>query len=215
MKKETEKTKEIVVNDPEMSKLDGFNTAQEIMGTVEILMRSKALPQGIKNAEQATMIVMQGKELGFKAVTSLNNIFVIQGRVVLSIHAINALLKTKGIAHKTIEEFAPIEGDDGNYRTTIRFYRKYPELSRPNEPFVLEEDVSYTWREATRAGLTQKQTWTQYPRVQLWNRCFAFGARRVGADVLQGTSELSEMLDVSGTNYKINSEGEVTVIEDK
>ena len=62
------------------------------------------------------------------------------------------------------------------------------------------------------AGLTSKETWKAYKKTLLWNRCAAFGARRIAPDVLTGVYETTEMLDVENKTYKLSDEGDITIL---
>lgn len=61
-------------------------------------------------------------------------------------------------------------------------------------------------------GLTEKDNWKKMPKIMLYTRCLAIGARRVAADAILGMYETSEWADVVGQNYTL-VEGEVKVIE--
>lgn len=124
---------------------------------------------------------------------------------VLSIHAINALITSKGIAFKTISDYEKIENatTGASTRVTeIMFYRKHEKLN-----MIIEERIKYTWQEAEMAGLAVKDNWQKYPKVMLWNRCFTFGARRIASDYLLGVMEISEAGDTFNKSYKLDSEG--------
>lgn len=194
-----------------IAKLDNFSSVSEMMAFAEVLITSKMIPATFRTPESVVATIAQGRELGLPAVTSLYNMYFISGKPTLSIHALLGLLRSRGIAWKTIEDFVPIQNKDGkniDARTTIRFYRKEPHLN-----MIIEEDYSYTWREAGEAGLTDKQTWKNYKKTLLWNRCAAFGARRIAPDVLTGIYETTEMLDAQNSDYKLDNEGNVETIE--
>lgn len=198
-------------NTSALAKLDNFTNVTEMMAFAEVLIASKMIPPSFKTPEGVVATIAQGRELGLPAVTSLYNMHFISGKPTLSIHALLGLLRARGIAWKTIEDFVPVTNKDGkniDAKTTIRFFRKEPHLN-----MIIEEDFTYTWREATEAGLTEKQTWKSYKKTLLWNRCAAFGARRIAPDVLTGIYETTEMLDVQNSNYKLDNEGNVETIE--
>ena len=196
-----------------IAKLDNFANMPEMMAYASVLLASKLLPTSMKTPEAVVTVVLAGKELGMPAIASINNIVPIQGRPTLGIHAIGALLRRAGGASQTLEDFVPVMGPDGtdtagkvvDYRTTIRFYRPYRDK-------VLEEDASFTWKEATKMGLTDKDNWKRMPKVMLYSRCFALGARRCAPDAMLGMYETGEWADVTNQKYKVDSEGEVTIL---
>jgi len=193
-----------------LAKMDNFSNLAEMQQFAETLILSKLIPATYKSAEAVIATIAQGRELGLPAVTSLYNMHFIGGRPTLSIHAILGLLRTKGIAWKTIKDFEPIldkEGKPTNAETIIRFYRREPLLD-----MIIEEDISYKWSEATEAGLTSKDTWKAYKKTLLWNRCAAFGARRIAPDVLIGVYETTEMLDANNKEYKLSEDGDITIL---
>lgn len=193
-----------------LAKLDNFSNVDEMKAFAETLIMSKIIPATYKSAEAVIATIAQGRELGLPAVTSLYNMHFIGGKPTLSIHALLGLLRTKGIVWKTIKDFEPITNKEGkkvDAETVIRFYRKEPTLN-----MVIEEDISYKWSEAAEAGLTSKETWKAYKKTLLWNRCAAFGARRIAPDVLTGVYETTEMLDVENKTYKLSDEGDITIL---
>lgn len=196
----------------QLAKLDHFSNVAEMREFAEVLIKSKVIPPTFTSAEAVIATIAQGRELGLPAVTSLYNMYFISGKPTLSIHALLGLLRAKGLAWKTIYDFEPIKDKEGKIidaKTTIRFYRKEPVLN-----MIIEEDFTYTWKDATEAGLTSKETWKKYRKTLLWNRCAAFGARRIAPDILTGVYETTEMLDTQkDSSYKLDDEGSVTVID--
>ncbi len=191
---------------------------EALMRFCENVIQSGVFPEGLNTPQKLYIVIRQGQELGLPAMASINNIHVINSRATLSVHAIGYLLKRAGIYHKTIKNGEkvvikykdPKTGADKEYIdrvTTIRFYRKAPELG-----VVIEEDVTFTWQEAQIAGWTEKKTWVSMPNLMLWNRCFAIGARRVAPDALLGFYEDSEWADAKGANYQMDDEGHVKLI---
>lgn len=125
----------------------------------------------------------------------------------LGIHAISALLRSKGIDSKVLRDFEPITNAEGtivDYITTVRFYR-YSNVIKG----VIEEDCSFTWLDATSAALTGKDVWKKFPKNLMYARAYSNGARRIAGDVLLGIYETSEMADSTSTSYQLDAEGNV------
>ncbi len=196
-----------------LTKLDKFSSVEQMRSYCQYLIDGKLIPTSLRTPDAVMSVVLMGKELGFDPLASLSNIVVIQGRPTLGIHAIGALLRKSGAASRTMEDFVPIMGEVGtdkegkvvDYRTTIRFYRPYRDM-------VLEEDTSFTWKEATKMGLTDKDNWKRMPKVMLYSRCFSLGARRVAPDAMLGLYETAEAAEFSGQKHMVTEDGEVTVI---
>jgi hypothetical protein len=166
----------------------------------------------LKTPEAVVAVILQGKELGFGPITSVNNINNIQGKPTLNVHAIAAKLSQSGIAYQLIKDFeAETTVKDGETTitdrvTTFRFLKMW-------NGRVLENEVSYRWSEAVKAGYTTKDNWVKMPRIMLRTRALTIGARLVAPEAILGLYETSEMADVTGLNYSVTEEGEVTVID--
>jgi hypothetical protein len=200
-------------------KLDNIETLGQMMEYGKVLVDSKIVP--FTSAEQVVAVVQQGRELGLGALTSIYNTHFIQGKPALSIHAINALLSKAGIIFTTeldavyvdvnmqpitdAKDAADLKTRTFDRLTKIKFQKK-------TDIGIVTEFVSFSWKDATKAGLTDKDNWKNYPAVMLWNRCFAIGARRIGADALLGLMEVTEAADTFDVDYKVDSEGNVETI---
>lgn len=208
-------TKELAI-----SKFENFTGMEEILAYSATLLQGKLLPTTLKTPESVASIILMGRELSIGPMTALSQLVTIQGRVTLSVHAIGLLLRRAGIAWKTVEDFVPIMGPEMDkqtppqptgrevrvdMRTTIRFYRKW-------QGIMLEEDASFSWRDAEKMELSTKDNWRKQASVMCWSRCFAKGARRVAPDALLGAMETSEWADVSNKPYTVDGEGEVTLL---
>lgn len=203
---------EIVKSETQIAKLDSFSSIEDMLGLARTLIDSKLVPPTLNSPEKVITVIQQGRELGFGAVTSVNNIHNIQGKPTLSVHAINAKLTQKGIKIKTLKDFEPIrvDGKVVDAETVIRFYIP---LDRPiGGNYYLEEDVKFTWSMATAMELTTKSNWIKMKQIMLWNRCLSIGARRVAADAIMGLYETTELLDSLNKNYNLSEEGEVEIL---
>jgi hypothetical protein len=123
----------------------------DLLVKAETWIASGLLPSSIKKPEQAVVIALKGKELGLETMASFELIDVIMGKPALKPKGMASLIRKGGVRTKTIKDFEPILDEKGakvDYITTIRFYRD-----------GIEEDVSYTYRDAERLGLTNKDNW--------------------------------------------------------
>lgn len=207
------------------NKLDNFNTANEIMDTARLLIESKIIPAAYKTPEQVLVSVMKGRELGLGAITSLENLYYINGVATASINLLLALATKAGVAIKTLKDFEPVYqevrddkgavvlGPDGqpskkvvDYETVIRVYRKHEYLG-----MVIENDVVFRFSEAREMGLTGKDNWVKQKRNMTWVRCAARALRRFAGDAILGMYETTEMADSKNINYSIDEENNVTI----
>lgn len=203
----------------ELTKFDKFQNVEEMLNLAKILIKSRLVPTSLKQPEQIVAVVLQGKELGFDAITSINNIHNIQGRATLGVHAIAALLKNSGITYKLIEDGVYVRdtGDTDRVkmpevvykdrRTTIRFYEEF-------HGKIIENDISFTIKEAQAQELLEKSNWKKMQLIMLRARTLAIGARFVAPHALLGMYETSEAADFSKTNVLLNEDGEVIKIND-
>lgn len=192
-----------------LTKFDEFNNIEEMLQLADHLIQSGLIPNSLNTPEKVVAIIQQGKELGFKAMTSLNNLHNIQGKVVLSIHAIAALLKQSNVRYTIIKDCEPIKDKDGknvNYITTIEFLESW-------EGQIIKNQISYTLKEASKAGLATKENWQKMMPIMLRTRCLAIGARFVAPHALLGLYEAAEFADFKDISYEVNEEGEVTIEE--
>lgn len=174
----------------------------------EQTMSSGLTPRGVNTVEKVMTILLTGRELGFTPMISLNNIHVIEGKPTVGVHLVAAMLKRAGVDWKTVKDYEPIikkvKQADGtekegasDYVTTIRFYRK------GSHGGIMEEDVSFSFRDAQTAGLLGKSNWKGYPKSMTWNRCLVLGARRVAPDALLGMYETSELADANNIDIPL------------
>jgi hypothetical protein len=137
--------------------------------------------------EDAFVALMLGIELGFKPMSALQHISVIQGKPSLDGKGMLAVIHASG----QLKEMK-IEGDDKKCTIT---------MTRVNG---VSHTSSYTIEEAKSAGLVKDGGgWVKYPARMLEWRCVAFCARIVFADIIGGVYTPEEI-----------STGEVEVYED-
>jgi len=187
--------------------IDKLDTLDKITAFATVVFKTPGFfPPSFKSAEAVVATILQGRELGLKAMVSLQNIYFISGKPCLGLWAIAGLIRNKGIVSKTIKDAEPVLNSAGaicDYVTTIRFYRYSNALRQ-----VVEEDCSFTMKEAMAADLAGKDNWKKYMKSMLYARCYSMGARRVAPDIMMGIYEVSEMADAKNVAYKVSDTGE-------
>ena len=182
----------------------------QAMALAAPLLASKWLDSVYKKPEQVAAMILRGAELGIKPMASLSHIHIIEGKPVLSSLAMAALVRRAGIYFELVKDFAPFKvvgkDKDGNqvegvdYVTTIRWYVIFNGKERV-------QDISFTYSQARKLGLTGKDNWVKQKETMLYIRCFAKGARVVAPDALLGGSyEISELVDSDDYNGDITYE---------
>ena len=152
----------------------------DALGATAVVAASSALaPDALRNRPQDALIVlMAGRELGFAPMQSLRMLSVIKGKVTLSADATVALVRRSG----ECVEWRCVETT--RERATYTTRRK-----GDTEPTVL----TWTIEQATRAGLVGGQGWRSYPEAMLRARCASALARIVYPDLVAGIYDPDEL----------------------
>lgn len=152
----------------------------DALGATAVVAASSALaPDALRNRPQDALIVlMAGRELGFAPMQSLRMLSVIKGKVTLSADATVALVRRSG----ECVEWRCVETT--RERATYTTRRK-----GDTEPTVL----TWTIEQAQRAGLVGGQGWRSYPEAMLRARCASALARIVYPDLVAGIYDPDEL----------------------
>jgi len=169
------------------------------------LISSKKLPDTIKSIEDAILVRQMGRELGLTFLQAALVLYPVNGRLALTVQGMTSLLLSMGIAIKTIADFEPMKVKivSAGEIKEILTYGTTIELKRRFETGVQTEVVTFTWKDATIAGLTVKATYVTYPKAMIWARCLAMGARRIAADMLAGIGYIVEELETVNGKERI------------
>lgn len=218
----------VVLTKDELETLDyvDFSTPARMIKLGEVLVKSQLVP--LKKPEDVVVALMTGKELGLPFITSLSQIYPINGRPTLGVHIQKAILLKNGIAFNKTEdavaiyEYAKIinekpvillegtlqEQPEGSvkkligFRTTYQFSR---ELKRPSGKYIeVTAYGSFSTMEAGTADLLEKDVWKKYYKRMLDARAFTNGAREIADDLLLGISAPNEL----SSDYYINDRNE-------
>lgn len=152
-----------------------FNTMKE-MGQMAI--KSGFLPAAIKTPEQAVVIMLKGRELGIGPMEAFSKISVIQGKPTIDAELMLSLIYRK--VPGAVVNF--LKTDDKECEI---------EAKRPGGKFA---KFKFTWDDAVRAKLTNKQNWQTYPTAMVRARCISAMARAIFPDALSGASYTPEEL---------------------
>ena len=143
---------------------------------------------GVKTPDQAISLMLLCQAEGLHPMTAVSQYHIIQGRPALKSDALLARFQAAG---GKVEW--PVYQDD---KVTGRF-------SHPQGGTL---EVTWTMKDAARAGLTNKEVWRQYPRSMLRARVLAEGIRTVFPGVMAGTYTVEEVRDFgSGPVANINA----------
>lgn len=139
-----------------------------------------------KQAAQAIVKVLAGRELGFGAFASMTGVAVIQGKPVVGANLTAAAIKQTGKYNYRVkthtDQVCEIEFIEGGQSVGIS---------------------KFTMEDAKAAGLTNKDNWKKYPRNMLFARAISNGQKWYAPDVYNGVTvytpdELGASVDEDG-----------------
>jgi hypothetical protein len=152
----------------------------ETLALASHLARSGLIPESLRGKPQdVAVVVMTGHEMGLSPLQSLRMISVIRGKPVMDASLIVAQCLR---ANDVCAYFALISSDD-----TQATY----ETQRVGSPKPTA--MSYTFEQAKKARLTNKENWQTYPAAMLRARCSAALARAVYPDLVAGIYDHDEL----------------------
>lgn len=129
--------------------------------------------------EQALMLMMTGRDLGFSYAQSMRMFYLVNGRATLSADAMVAVC----LSHKDVCEYFVNVSTDDKQSTW--------ETKRVGTPGP--QRYTFTIKDAEAAGLLKKNpTWSAHPTRMLRARAKAFLARDVYPELLAGLSDEDE-----------------------
>lgn len=147
----------------------------ELKELAEIFVQSGAWPD-VKNAAQAMIKIMAGRELGFAPLVSMAGVHFFNGKVTVGATLIASLIKDSNKY-----EYKIVEHDEK--ACAVEFFQNIN-----GELRSLGVPVRYTIEDAAKAQLTGKDNWKKYTKDMLFAACIRQGSRRYCADVLRGVT---------------------------
>lgn len=170
----------------------GIPSQQEIasLEKMAVLAAKSAFYKDINGMEKAAAVMLQGWELGMTPMAALRNISIIDGKPTLSSNLMAALVLRHGHPRvKTVEL--------SDQKCTLR-------AKRAEE--TEWEEYTYTWKDAEKAGLTNKYNWKNHPKSMLYARCMGIICRIVFPDLFAGVYAPEEIQSGAAEpdNYSVN-----------
>lgn len=171
--------------------------------------------QGDKGIDSIVIALQYGAQVGFKGLTALQNISIINGMPSFKGDAAKSLIKTSGFVEYWKEYYEGEEYTD-EWKHIIEVKRKGEELIKS----------TFSVKDAKRAGLWIKDTapenvkkhapWYKYPKRMLAYRNIGFVARDVFPDVMQGAITDEEARDYpEGSVILTDKKGDVLDVKTK
>lgn len=159
---------------------------QEAITLGKVFALSGLFPD-IASSAQAIVKILAGQELGFPALYSMRNVFIIPGtakrapQVYVSTEAYGAKLRAAGMDFEPIEQTAE--------RCVIRLTRN-----------GVSHEVTYTMGQARKAGLVKESgAWVERPEWMLYTKALRNAAKQFASDIIAGiegvVEEVQEEID--------------------
>lgn len=157
-------------------------SVEEVFRLATAVAKSGLAPSTMRTAEQITIAIMHGAEIGLPPMMAIQKIAVVNGRPTIWGDALPALLLARGFR---LDE--AIDGTDDGRGATCTVIR--PDGSKITRRFTIGD--------AKLAGLWGKAgPWKQYPDRMLQMRARGYAARDGAADVLSGLYVAEEVQDI-------------------
>ena len=176
-----------------------IESLREPMAMGNIFAESGMFPD-IKTQAQAAVKIMAGRELGLSPFESMKNLYLVSGRLAIQSNALASLIKTNPKYDYKVESLT-------NEECKISFWEIKGEA---REEIGVSE---FTFKDAARAGLVNKDNWKNFPKNMLFARALANGVRFYCPDAACGWHVQEEYEDLVPANRKetiiITADGKV------
>ena len=164
------------MSDNEMVVLDEL---KQPMAIGEVFAKSGMFPD-VKSQAQAVVKILAGKELGLSPFESMASVYVVNGRLALTAKAMSGLIKRSKKYDYVIKKL-----DDTECTVDIT-----------NADGIVGS-TTFTFKDAAKAGLVNKDNWKNYPKNMLFARALSNACRFYCPEVISGYHTTEELEDLS------------------
>jgi hypothetical protein len=165
---------------------------QEMESMASYIVRSRLF--GAKDESQAMSLMLIAQAEGCHPMTAIQDFDIVQGRPARKTHSILARFQAAG-GSVAWEEITPL-------RAAGVFSHKQGGALR----------VEWTFEQAKKAGLTNKDNWKNYPQAMLRARCIAEGVRAVYPGAIGGMMAVEEAQDAVAATPQVKDMGAAEVV---
>jgi len=152
----------------------------KVLQTMARAAASSGLYNGVGSEQKILMILLAARELGIQPMTALNGgLWNIQGKIEISARLMNAMIRKAGhsiVIRQCDASKCILEGKRSDNGDTF--------------------SSTFTYEEAQRAGLTNRQVWKTYTEDMLYARAMSRLARRLFPDVIGSSYVEGEIRDI-------------------
>src|SRR3990167_10773510 len=159
-----------------------IESLREPMSVGKIFAESGLFPD-IKSQAQAVVKILAGKELGLSPFESMKNIYLVNGKLAIQSNALASLVKTS----KKYDYKVDVITDKECKITFFNIQRDEKEAIGTSE---------FTFADAAKAGLVNKDNWKNFPKNMLFARALANGVRFYCPDAACGWHVQEEYEDM-------------------
>lgn len=156
-----------------------YEPLREPMAIGEVFAKSGMFPD-VKSQAQAVVKILAGKELGLSPFESMGSIYVVNGRLALASKAMAGLIKKSKKYDYVIKKLDETE-------CTIDIIN--------NDGVV--GSTTFTFKDAAKAGLVNKDNWKNYPRNMLFARALSNACRFYCPEIISGYYSTEELEDLN------------------
>lgn len=153
--------------------------------------------EDVKSEAQAVVKIIAGNQYGLTPIESMMGLYIVKNRIVPLVQTISALVKKSEKYDYIVEKLDETE-------CVLSFTREGEEIGKS----------TFTFKDAAKAGLVNKDNWKNYPRNMLFARAMANGCRWFCPDVFSGSvaEELQDLdpAPAQPSTVAIETTGEVT-----
>lgn len=143
--------------------------------------------KNVKSAAQALVKIIAGREQGLAPIQAMSSVFIFDDKICYLTKVFLAKIKkTKGYDYRIKESNDKV--------CTIEFYRESKLIGT----------TTYSYQDACKAGLVNKDNWKKYPQIMLYYRAGSNGIKMFMPEIIDGIY-LYEDFDVTTEQEKPKS----------
>lgn len=158
--------------------------AASVVKLAETIADTPFVPKGLRGSIPATAAAMlYGREIGLPPMTSLQSVYVVEGKPTVSAERMRAMVLAAGHELEVLEATGAICRMRGRRRGSDTW-----------------TEIAWTVDMARAANLTHKDNWKHYPRAMLIARTTTDLCRMIFPDVIAGFRSTEEWEDVAGAD---------------
>ena len=172
-----------------------FEELRAPMAVGEVFAKSGMFPD-VKSQAQAVVKILAGKELGLSPFESMASVYVVNGRLALTAKAMAGLIKRSKKYDYVIKKL-----DDTECAIDIMASGE------------LVGSTAFTFKDAAKAALVNKDNWKNYPRNMLFARAISNACRFYCPEVISGYYTTEELEDIGDVVVPIKTEVKINVTD--